>query len=72
MHVAPGDGSRRLSELSVRQRCRVRLACLLGGDHNFLLLDNATNHLDRAGLDFLTEQFNARTGWRDLRRHSSG
>lgn len=51
-----------LSELSVGQRYRVRLACLLGGSHDFLLLDEPTNHLDRSGLDFLTERLRDRNG----------
>ncbi|GAA2042164.1 hypothetical protein GCM10009720_23480 [Yaniella flava] len=49
---AETDGTVLLSELSVGQRYRVRLACLLGGAHDFLLLDEPTNHLDRSGLDF--------------------
>lgn len=51
-----------LSDLSVGQRYRVRLACLLGGAHDFLLLDEPTNHLDRGGLDFLTESLRTRHG----------
>jgi macrolide transport system ATP-binding/permease protein len=57
------DRSRRLAELSVGQRYRVRLACLLGASHDFLLLDEPTNHLDAAGLDFLTAR---------LREHGGG
>lgn len=53
---------RLLTELSVGQRYRVRLACLLGAQEDFLLLDEPTNHLDRSGLDFLTEQLRARRG----------
>lgn len=53
---AVADMDRRLDELSVGQRYRVRLACLLGGRDDFLLLDEPTNHLDRSGLDFMTEQ----------------
>ncbi|MFW0784991.1 ABC-F family ATP-binding cassette domain-containing protein [Gordonia sp. CPCC 206044] len=59
---AVSDWSLRLSELSVGQRYRVRLACLIGGDDDILLLDEPTNHLDRAGLDFLTAQLRSRTG----------
>ncbi|WP_032405455.1 ABC-F family ATP-binding cassette domain-containing protein [Rhodococcoides fascians] len=59
---AVSDRSRLLTELSVGQRYRVRLACLLGGNHEFLLLDEPTNHLDRAGLDYLTDRLRARTG----------
>ena len=53
---------RLLTELSVGQRYRVRLACLLGAQEDFLLLDEPTNHLDRSGLTFLTEQLRARRG----------
>lgn len=56
------DRCRVLSTLSVGQRYRVRLACLLGGDHDFLLLDEPTNHLDRAGLDYLTGRLRDRAG----------
>ncbi|MGW0551463.1 ABC-F family ATP-binding cassette domain-containing protein [Streptomyces altiplanensis] len=48
------DRSRLLAHLSVGQRYRVRLACLLGAACDFLLLDEPTNHLDQAGLDYLT------------------
>ncbi|MGW7073527.1 ABC-F family ATP-binding cassette domain-containing protein [Streptomyces sp. NPDC054855] len=57
------DRSRLLSTLSVGQRYRVRLACLLGARHDILLLDEPTNHLDAGGLDFLT---------RRLREHDGG
>ncbi|CAL9638456.1 ABC-F family ATP-binding cassette domain-containing protein [Streptomyces sp. enrichment culture] len=57
------DRDRPLSTLSVGQRYRVRLACLLGARHDVLLLDEPTNHLDAAGLDFLT---------RRLREHAGG
>lgn len=56
------DRTRLLSTLSVGQRYRVRLACLLGGDHDFLLLDEPTNHLDRFGLDYLAERLRGRAG----------
>ncbi|WBQ01912.1 ABC-F family ATP-binding cassette domain-containing protein [Kribbella sp. CA-293567] len=59
---AATDRSRRLAELSVGQRYRVRLACLLGAGHDFLLLDEPTNHLDLAGLEFLTTQLKAYPG----------
>lgn len=58
---AESDRTRRLSSLSVGQRYRVRLACLLGGDTDILLLDEPTNHLDRSGLQFLTDNLR---GWR--------
>ena len=57
------DRERPLSTLSVGQRYRVRLACLLGARHDVLLLDEPTNHLDAGGLDFLT---------RTLRDHPGG
>ncbi|WP_317232120.1 ABC-F family ATP-binding cassette domain-containing protein [Clavibacter capsici] len=59
---AVSDPARRLDDLSVGQRYRVRLACLLGADDDFLLLDEPTNHLDRSGLDFLTERLRTRRG----------
>ncbi|WP_406403508.1 ABC-F family ATP-binding cassette domain-containing protein [Streptomyces uncialis] len=60
---ACADRYRPLSTLSVGQRYRVRLACLLGARHDILLLDEPTNHLDAGGLDFLT---------RRLREHDGG
>ncbi|MEU1694214.1 ABC-F family ATP-binding cassette domain-containing protein [Streptomyces hirsutus] len=57
------DRDRPLSTLSVGQRYRVRLACLLGARHDILLLDEPTNHLDAGDLDFLT---------RRLREHDGG
>ncbi|WP_430502123.1 ABC-F family ATP-binding cassette domain-containing protein [Micromonospora trifolii] len=57
------DRDRPLATLSVGQRYRVRLACLLGARHDVLLLDEPTNHLDADGLDFLT---------RRLREHDGG
>lgn len=57
------DRERELATLSVGQRYRVRLACLLGARHDVLLLDEPTNHLDAAGLEFLT---------RTLREHPGG
>ncbi|WP_328504754.1 ATP-binding cassette domain-containing protein [Streptomyces sp. NBC_00457] len=57
------ERDRPLSTLSVGQRYRVRLACLLGARHDVLLLDEPTNHLDADGLDFLT---------RRLREHEGG
>lgn len=57
------DRDRRLATLSVGQRYRVRLACLLAARHDVLLLDEPTNHLDAGGLDFLT---------RRLREHDGG
>ncbi|MCI1984337.1 MAG: ATP-binding cassette domain-containing protein [Bifidobacteriaceae bacterium] len=50
------DKSRLLSELSVGQRYRVRLACVLASSAYFLLLDEPTNHLDVAGLKFMTDR----------------
>lgn len=57
------DRDRPLATLSVGQRYRVRLACLLGARHDVLLLDEPTNHLDADGLDFLTHR---------LREHDGG
>jgi macrolide transport system ATP-binding/permease protein len=58
------DRHRELATLSVGQRYRVRLACLLGAQHDLLLLDEPTNHLDAAGLDFLTAALrDAPGGW---------
>lgn len=59
---AETDMTRLLSNLSVGQRYRVRLACLLGAEDDFLLLDEPTNHLDRSGLEFLTAQLRGRSG----------
>lgn len=59
---AETDLTRLLRELSVGQRYRVRLACLLGADDDFMLLDEPTNHLDRRGLEFLTAQLQGRSG----------
>lgn len=59
---AETNPARLLSDLSVGQRYRVRLACLLGADDDFLLLDEPTNHLDRSGLDFLSAQLRSRVG----------
>ncbi|MGW4477933.1 ABC-F family ATP-binding cassette domain-containing protein [Rhodococcus triatomae] len=56
------DRERLLETLSVGQRYRVRLACLLGSTLDILLLDEPTNHLDRGGLDFLTERLRAHSG----------
>ena len=56
------DRSRQLAHLSVGQRCRVRLACVLGAQSDLLVLDEPTNHLDAAGLDFLTATLRSRTG----------
>ncbi|KQT01116.1 ABC-F family ATP-binding cassette domain-containing protein [Cellulomonas sp. Leaf395] len=51
---APRDPDRRLDELSVGERYRVRLACRIGERADLLLLDEPTNHLDAAGIDYLT------------------
>ena len=57
------DRDRPLATLSVGQRYRVRLACVLGGRDDIWLLDEPTNHLDADGLDHLTSR---------LRDHSGG
>ncbi|MFD0200481.1 ABC-F family ATP-binding cassette domain-containing protein [Saccharothrix carnea] len=59
---AEHDRTRPLGTLSVGQRHRVRLACLLGAGHAVLLLDEPTNHLDAGGLDHLTERLRAHPG----------
>ena len=56
------DRDRELATLSVGQRYRVRLACLLGAQHDILLLDEPTNHLDAGGLAFLTRRLRERSG----------
>ncbi|GGU77861.1 ABC-F family ATP-binding cassette domain-containing protein [Lentzea flava] len=53
---ADHDRARKLAELSVGQRYRVRLACLLAERADVLLLDEPTNHLDASALGFLTER----------------
>ncbi|MGW5053610.1 ABC-F family ATP-binding cassette domain-containing protein [Actinokineospora sp. NPDC004072] len=59
---AVDDRDRPLGTLSVGQRHRVRLACLLGAGHAVLLLDEPTNHLDASGLDHLTERLRGHPG----------
>ncbi|MFC3743078.1 ATP-binding cassette domain-containing protein [Paractinoplanes deccanensis] len=56
------DRTRELRTLSVGQRYRVRLACLLGARQDLLLLDEPTNHLDAGGLAFLTERLRDHPG----------
>ncbi len=56
------DRDRPLATLSVGQRHRVRLAGLLGAQHDVLLLDEPTNHLDAGGLAHLTERLRAHPG----------
>ncbi|NSC19985.1 ABC-F family ATP-binding cassette domain-containing protein [Streptomyces albus subsp. chlorinus] len=63
------DRDRPLSTLSVGQRYRVRLACLLGARHDVLLLDEPTNHLDAGGLDFLTRRLHEHEGGLALVSH---
>ena len=53
---APRDRDRRLAELSVGERYRVRLACRLAERADLLLLDEPTNHLDAGGVEHLTAQ----------------
>ncbi|MFF5263298.1 ABC-F family ATP-binding cassette domain-containing protein [Actinomadura viridis] len=56
------DRARPLADLSVGQRYRIRLACLLGAGHDLLLLDEPTNHLDAGGLDHLTTRLRDHPG----------
>ena len=56
------DRDRLLSTLSVGQRYRVRLACVLGSNPDLMLLDEPTNHLDANSLAFLTEKLRAHRG----------
>lgn len=56
------DRGRPLDTLSVGQRYRVRLACVLGARHDLLLLDEPTNHLDASGLEFLTARLREHPG----------
>ncbi|MCG8926803.1 ATP-binding cassette domain-containing protein [Lentzea sp. CC55] len=59
---ADHDRSAGLARLSVGQRYRVRLACLLAERADVLLLDEPTNHLDAAALAFLTERLQQHHG----------
>ncbi|MGO1318611.1 MAG: ATP-binding cassette domain-containing protein, partial [Cellulomonadaceae bacterium] len=54
------DLDRELSALSVGERHRVRLACVLAGRPDLLLLDEPTNHLDEQAIDYLTVEL---AGW---------
>ena len=56
------DRDRSLSTLSVGQRYRIRLACLLVGQHDILILDEPTSHLDADGLAFLTARLRGHSG----------
>lgn len=56
------DRDRRLSTLSVGQRHRVRLACVLASDPDLMLLDEPTNHLDAKSLTFLTDRLKSHRG----------
>ncbi|WP_156758588.1 ATP-binding cassette domain-containing protein [Actinokineospora pegani] len=56
------DRGRPLATLSVGQRYRVRLACLLGARQDLLLLDEPTNHLDADGIAFLTQRVREHPG----------
>ena len=59
---APRDPQRRLDELSVGERYRVRLACRIAERADILLLDEPTNHLDVVGIEYLTAQLRAWPG----------
>ena len=69
---ACSDRDRVLSTLSVGQRYRVRLACVLGATPDLLLLDEPTNHLDASGLAFLTERLLQHRGGLALVSHDRG
>ncbi|WP_020380310.1 ABC-F family ATP-binding cassette domain-containing protein [Nocardiopsis potens] len=56
------DRDRALAALSVGERYRVRLACVLGAAHDVLLLDEPTNHLDAGAQAFLAERLRAHPG----------
>ncbi|TWP44753.1 ABC-F family ATP-binding cassette domain-containing protein [Lentzea tibetensis] len=56
------DHDRPLAELSVGQRYRVRLACLLAERADVLLLDEPTNHLDENALAYLAERLGEHAG----------
>ena len=59
---APRDPARRLDELSVGERYRVRLACRIAERADILLLDEPTNHLDVVGIEYLTAQLRSWPG----------
>jgi macrolide transport system ATP-binding/permease protein len=59
---APRDPGRRLDELSVGERYRVRLACRIAERADILLLDEPTNHLDVVGIEYLTAQLRSWPG----------
>jgi macrolide transport system ATP-binding/permease protein len=59
---APTEREKKLSELSVGQRYRVRLACVLAERADILLLDEPTNHLDASGMDYLTARLREHQG----------
>lgn len=59
---ADHDRTTPLARLSVGQRYRVRLACLLAERADVLLLDEPTNHLDAGALVFLTERLQQHHG----------
>ncbi len=59
---ADHDRAAKLATLSVGQRYRVRLACLLAERSDILLLDEPTNHLDETALNFLAERLRQHHG----------
>jgi len=56
------DRDRELATLSVGERYRVRLACVLGAAHDILLLDEPTNHLDADAQAFLAAHLRSHPG----------
>ncbi|TQN28681.1 macrolide transport system ATP-binding/permease protein [Haloactinospora alba] len=63
------DRDRELATLSVGQRYRVRLACVLGANHDILLLDEPTNHLDSGAQEFLAARLRSHPGGLALVTH---
>ncbi|MFB9800107.1 ABC-F family ATP-binding cassette domain-containing protein [Streptomonospora salina] len=59
---ACSDRARELATMSVGERYRVRLACVLSGNHDILLLDEPTNHLDAGAQAFLAAQLKEHPG----------
>lgn len=63
------DRQRPLASLSVGQRYRVRLACVLGAQPDLMFLDEPTNHLDARSLEYLTTRLQSLRGGLALVTH---